>query len=176
MQMGAGRSISTPRSAAGAGIPEADGPSGLSAGFHNGQNTPIEMIEAIFPLRFERYAFLPNSGGAGRMRGGLGLVREWRFIAEHGLLNASFDAFVSRPYGLQGGEPGRGGRLSVIRDGEVTAFEGQDHRLSASLRRHRPHGDAGRRRLWRSGDARSRRHRRPTGPTGTFLERRLALT
>ena len=56
------------------------------------------------------------------MRGGLGLVREWRFIAEHGLLNASFDAFASRPYGLAGGEPGRGGRLSVIRDGEVTAL------------------------------------------------------
>lgn len=105
------------------GHPEADGPSGLSAGFHNGQNTPIEMIEAIFPLRFERYAFLPNSGGAGRRRGGLGLVREWRFIAEHGLLNASFDAFVSRPYGLQGGEPGRGGRLSVIRDGELTPLK-----------------------------------------------------
>lgn len=104
------------------GHPEADGPSGLSAGFHNGQNTPIEMIEAIFPLRFERYAFIPDSGGAGRMRGGLGLVREWRFIAEHGLLNASFDAFVSRPYGLQGGEPGRGGRLSVIRAGEVMAL------------------------------------------------------
>ncbi|MFN3670757.1 MAG: hydantoinase B/oxoprolinase family protein [Bosea sp. (in: a-proteobacteria)] len=105
------------------GHPEADGPSGLSAGFHNGQNTPIEMIEAIFPLRFERYAFLPDSGGAGRRRGGLGLVREWRFIAEHGLLNASFDAFVSRPYGLQGGEPGRGGRLSVIRDGELTPLK-----------------------------------------------------
>ena len=105
------------------GHPEADGASGLSAGFHNGQNTPIEMIEAIFPLRFERYALLPDSGGAGRMRGGLGLVREWRFIAEHGLLNASFDAFESRPYGLAGGEPGRGGRLCVIRDGVVTELE-----------------------------------------------------
>lgn len=102
------------------GHPEADGPSGLSAGFHNGQNTPIEMIEAIFPLRFTHYGFLPGSGGAGKMRGGLGLVREWRFIAEHGLLNASFDAFASQPYGLAGGEPGRGGRLSLIRDGQVT--------------------------------------------------------
>ncbi len=105
------------------GHPEADGPSGLSAGFHNGQNTPIEMIEAIFPLRFERYAFLPDSGGAGRMRGGLGLVREWRFIAEHGLLNASFDAFASQPYGLGGGEPGRGGRLSVIRGADIIALK-----------------------------------------------------
>lgn len=104
------------------GHPEGDGPSGLSAGFHNQQNTPIEMIEAIYPLRFEHYGFLPDSGGRGRMRGGLGLVREWRFLAEHGLLNASFDAFDSRPYGLAGGEPGSAGRLSVIRDGVVTAL------------------------------------------------------
>lgn len=97
--------------------PEVDGPSGLSAGFHNQQNTPLEMIEAIYPLQFIRYGFLPDSGGAGRHRGGLGLVREWRFTAERGLLNASFDAFVSRPYGLAGGEPGSAGTLSVTRDG-----------------------------------------------------------
>jgi N-methylhydantoinase B len=100
--------------------PDVDGPSGLSAGFHNQQNTPIEMIEAIYPLQFIRYGFAMDSGGAGRMRGGLGLVREWRFTAERGLLNASFDGFVSRPYGLAGGEPGRAGRLSVIRGGVET--------------------------------------------------------
>lgn len=100
--------------------PEVDGPSGFSAGFHNQQNTPIEMIEAIYPLEFIRYGFVPDSGGAGRRRGGLGLVREWRFAAERGLLNASFDAFASRPYGLAGGEPGRGGSLSVTRDGITT--------------------------------------------------------
>jgi N-methylhydantoinase B len=102
--------------------PEVDGPSGLSAGFHNQQNTPLEMIEAIYPLQFIRYGFLPDSGGAGRYRGGLGLVREWRFTAERGLLNASFDAFVSRPYGLAGGEPGGAGTLSVTRDGVTTAL------------------------------------------------------
>jgi N-methylhydantoinase B len=100
--------------------PDVDGPSGLSAGFHNQQNTPVEMIEAIYPLEFIRYGFAVDSGGAGRRRGGLGLVREWRFTAERGLLNASFDGFVSRPYGLAGGEPGRAGRLSVIRDGVET--------------------------------------------------------
>nr|MCU0885759.1 hydantoinase B/oxoprolinase family protein [Beijerinckiaceae bacterium] len=91
-------------------------------GFHNQQNTPLEMIEAIYPLQFIRYGFLPDSGGAGRYRGGLGLVREWRFTAERGRLNASFDAFVSRPYGLAGGEPGGAGSLSVTRDGVTTAL------------------------------------------------------
>ncbi|HEX2553029.1 MAG TPA: hydantoinase B/oxoprolinase family protein [Microvirga sp.] len=97
--------------------PEADGPSGLAAGFHNQQNAPIEMIEALFPLRFEAYGFVPDSGGPGRRRGGLGLVRSWRFEAERGLFNASFDAFASRPYGLDGGQPGWGGHLTVTRDG-----------------------------------------------------------
>lgn len=100
--------------------PERDGPNGLAAGFHNGQNTPVEMIEALFPMRFTRYGLVPDSGGAGRMRGGLGIVREWEFLAESGLLNASFDAFTSLPYGLDGGAPGRGGTLSVTRDGITT--------------------------------------------------------
>jgi N-methylhydantoinase B len=93
--------------------PVADGPSGFAAGFHNGQNTPIEMVEAIFPLRFTRYGFVPDSGGAGRTRGGLGLERSFEFLAERGLFNGSFDAFTSRPYGLAGGSPGQGGRLGV---------------------------------------------------------------
>ncbi|KAF0228412.1 MAG: N-methylhydantoinase [Beijerinckiaceae bacterium] len=100
--------------------PEVDGPSGFAAGFHNGQNTPIEMVEAIFPLRFTRYGFVPDSGGAGRTRGGLGLERSFEFLAERGLFNGSFDAFVSRPYGLAGGSPGKGGRLSVTRGATTT--------------------------------------------------------
>ncbi len=100
--------------------PEADGPNALAAGFHNGQNTPVEMIEALFPLRFTHYGLAPGSGGTGRMRGGLGLVREWEFLAESGMLNASFDAFTSLPYGLAGGAPGQGGSLSVTRDGTTT--------------------------------------------------------
>ncbi|CAN1524836.1 HyuB N-methylhydantoinase B/acetone carboxylase, alpha subunit [Rhabdaerophilaceae bacterium] len=99
--------------------PEADGPSGFAAGFHNGQNTPIEMVEALFPLRFVRYGFVPDSGGAGRMRGGLGLERSFEFLAERGLFNGSFDAFASRPYGLAGGQPGQGGSLRVIRAGMI---------------------------------------------------------
>lgn len=97
--------------------PEKDGANGLAAGFHNGQNTPVEMIEALFPLRFTRYGLISGSGGAGRMRGGLGIVREWEFLAESGLLNSAFDVFDTRPYGLDGGAEGRGGSLCVTRDG-----------------------------------------------------------
>ncbi len=101
--------------------PEMDGPSGFAAGFHNGQNTPVEMVEALFPLRFRRYGFVPDSGGAGRTRGGLGLERSWEFLAERGLFNASFDAFQSPPYGLAGGKDGGGGSLSVRRGDQTKA-------------------------------------------------------
>lgn len=113
--------------------PQADGPSGFAAGFHNGQNTPVEMVEAIFPLRFKRYGFVPDSGGAGKMRGGLGLERSWEFLAERGLFNGSFDAFKSRPYGLAGGEPGQGGSLSVTRAGHTLALPAKTigHELKA---------------------------------------------
>lgn len=100
--------------------PDRDGPNGLAAGFHNGQNTPVEMIEALFPMRFVRYGLAPGSGGAGRMRGGLGIVREWEFLAESGLLNSAFDVFQTEPYGLAGGAPGLSGSLSVTRGGETT--------------------------------------------------------
>jgi len=99
------------------GHPEEDGASGLAAGLHNIQNTPVEMIEALYPIKFLRYGLIPDSGGAGRKRGGLGIVREWQFQGDRGYFNASFDAFVSRPYGLAGGNPGRGGALSITRSG-----------------------------------------------------------
>lgn len=109
------------------------------------------MIEALFPLRFTRYGLVPDSGGAGRMRGGLGIVREWEFLAESGLLNSAFDAFTSRPYGLDGGEEGRGGSLSVTRDGQTMPLPAKTigHALRAGdvVRMETPggggHGDPG---------------------------------
>lgn len=99
--------------------PRGDGASALAAGFHNSQNAPVEMIEAIYPLTFTRYGLRHGSGGAGLHRGGDGLVREWRFDAPEGRLNTAFDAFQSAPYGLAGGEDGRGGRLAVVRGDET---------------------------------------------------------
>jgi N-methylhydantoinase B len=46
----------------------------------NTLNTPIEALERDFPVLVERYALRPRSGGAGRYRGGDGLVRRLRFL------------------------------------------------------------------------------------------------
>jgi len=104
------------------GHPEADGADGYSAGFHNLANSPLEMCEALFPVAFTHYGFIPDSGGAGEKRGGLGLAREWRLDADWGALSGNFDRFRYPPYGLNGGEPGAPGRFVLTRDGEETVL------------------------------------------------------
>ena len=100
--------------------PLGDGLSAFSHGMHNNANIPVEMIESEVPLTVTEYALLPNSGGAGRRRGGLGLVREWRVDCEEAVFTANLERFKSHPYGLDGGLPGAPGRLLLIRDGQET--------------------------------------------------------
>lgn len=102
--------------------PLQDGLSAYSHGMHNNANIPIEMIESEVPLTITEYALLPNTGGAGRRRGGLGLVREWRVDCDEAVFTANLERFKSHPYGLDGGEPGAPGRLFHIRDGQATAL------------------------------------------------------
>ncbi len=66
--------------------PDADGPSGVHVAMSNTLNTPIEALELEFPLRVTRYALRRGSGGAGRQRGGDGVVRELEALAGDDLL------------------------------------------------------------------------------------------
>lgn len=102
--------------------PDADGASGFSAGFHNLANSPMEMCESLFPVVFTHYGLIPDSGGPGQRRGGLGLAREWRLEADWGVLSGNFDRFKYPPYGLAGGGDGALGRFFMTRDGAVTAL------------------------------------------------------
>lgn len=90
-----------------------DGASALSCGLHNNTNAPIEMVEARYPVTFLRYGLLPDSGGPGAHRGGLGLVREWRLDAPQGSFSTSFERFRIPPYGLDGGKPGSLSRTTL---------------------------------------------------------------
>lgn len=100
--------------------PQADGASALSCGFHNIANSPVEMMEQTYPITFVEYGLVPDSGGAGRTRGGLGLAREFELDAPSGEYAANLERFKVPPYGLSGGEPGRPGRLQIKRAGEAT--------------------------------------------------------
>ncbi|HWW89454.1 MAG TPA: hydantoinase B/oxoprolinase family protein [Solirubrobacteraceae bacterium] len=88
---------------------DADGPSAVHVAMSNTLNTPIEALEREFPLRVCGYALRRGSGGAGRHRGGDGVVRELEALAE-----MTFSLIGERrrhgPRGASGGAAGAPGR------------------------------------------------------------------
>jgi N-methylhydantoinase B len=100
-----------------------DGASALSCGLHNNTNAPIEMVEARYPVTFTHYGLVPDSGGPGRHRGGLGLTRAFRLDADNGSLSTNFERFRHAPYGLAGGKPGSLSRTTITRaDGTTVSL------------------------------------------------------
>ncbi|HEY1243330.1 MAG TPA: hydantoinase B/oxoprolinase family protein [Hyphomicrobiaceae bacterium] len=104
------------------GLPYSDGASAHSFGMHNNANIPMEMIESDMPLTFLGYGLLPDSGGAGRHRGGLGLWREWRIDCAAAQLSTNLDRFKFPPFGLGGGLPASLSTLTLIRGGKREAL------------------------------------------------------
>jgi len=88
------------------GRPDRDGLEGVANLCANQSNQPIELVEAENPLEVTRYALRPDSGGPGRFRGGLGLIREYRLLADEADLTVRSDRRDHPPYGLQGGSTG----------------------------------------------------------------------
>lgn len=84
--------------------PGKDGINALCAGIANTMNTPVETVELSFPLRVERYELVPDSGGAGHYRGGLGVLREWTVLDTPCHATVCFERTVSGPFGVCGGE------------------------------------------------------------------------
>jgi N-methylhydantoinase B len=81
---------------------------------HNG---PVEQLEAKFPILVERHALRPDSGGAGRRRGGLGL--EYVIEARAPItINTQIDRVHCSPWGLEGGADAVGNSVAVRRDGQ----------------------------------------------------------
>jgi N-methylhydantoinase B len=89
--------------------PDADGPSGVHVAMSNTLSTPVEALELQYPLRVERYGLRLGTGGAGRHRGGDGVVRELR-VLEDCRLSIISERRVHAPQGERGGEPGAPGR------------------------------------------------------------------
>ncbi|HLJ21026.1 MAG TPA: hydantoinase B/oxoprolinase family protein [Stellaceae bacterium] len=113
----------------GGGYPTEDGANAYSLGMHNNANIPVEMIESERHISVTRYGLIPDSGGAGRYRGGLGLSREWRIDCAEALFTASLERFKFRPYGLAGGGPGSAGSLTLIRGNERKALPSKVNNL-----------------------------------------------
>jgi N-methylhydantoinase B len=100
-------------------------------------NSPREQLESKYPLLIERYALIPDSGGAGRHRGGLGCETVIRALTDV-TMNASIDRAHCLPWGLHGGLEGTGNQVLLRRDGEWETERVNAKVLTAQLKK----GDA----------------------------------
>jgi N-methylhydantoinase B len=96
--------------------PTADGIDAIHCHMTNTLNTPIEAIEREFPLRVTGYEIAEGTGGAGRYRGGNGLIRSLELIEGDAHATLLADRHAIRPPGARGGEPGQCGRHIFTRD------------------------------------------------------------
>ena len=104
--------------------PNKDGINVIASGISNTMNTPVEIMEMTFPVRIERYEINPDSGGAGRYRGGCGARRVWRLLDGADATGAlCMERMTSPPFGLCGGKPGA---AAVV---ELTTPDGATRRL-----------------------------------------------
>lgn len=108
-----------------------NGASGVQVHMTNTRITDPEVLEFRHgDIRIERFSLRPDSGGAGKQRGGDGVVREIRFLkpAEVSVIS---ERRVYSPYGLKGGKAGKSGRNRLKRkNGEIVELE---HRFNLNL-------------------------------------------
>jgi len=79
----------------------------------NTMNTPAEIVEAEYMIRIDEQRLRPNSAGAGRHKGGAGLLRSYTVLADGMSLTTMFERRIVPPYGLQGGDAGAPFRVTL---------------------------------------------------------------
>ena len=143
--------------------PNKDGINCIASGISNTMNTPVEVMEMAFPVRIERYEINPDSGGAGRYRGGCGAMRVWRMLQGADATGAlCMERMTSPPFGLLGGKAGargRGDAHDCRRRDASSAEQGRVRRAGGLGHRH-DHARLGR--LW---PGRQSAIRRPSAAT-----------
>ena len=87
--------------------PTKDGEDAVQAHTQNTQNSPVEELEVGYPVMILGYSLIPDSEGAGRFRGGLGLRRTYRFVDHKAIVTILADTAKFAPRGLDGGLEGR---------------------------------------------------------------------
>ncbi len=91
-----------------------DGTSGTANyGAGDLKNLPVEVIEARYPIRVNRYGLRPDSGGDGRWRGGLGVIREYEMLSDDSKLSLWWERTETPGWGLHGGNDGAPGEVIV---------------------------------------------------------------
>ncbi|MCP3975035.1 MAG: hydantoinase B/oxoprolinase family protein, partial [bacterium] len=94
----------------------------------NTANTPVEVIEAEYPIEIGVHRLRQGSGGGGAHQGGAGIIREYRVLADELWLTTMFDRRLVPPYGLCGGASGKPFRATLTRvDGSSTELAGKSN-------------------------------------------------
>lgn len=103
-----------------AGADGADGSPFIIYGASN-YDRNIESYELEFPMVYQEYRLVPDSGGPGRWRGGCGLVKTVEFQVDSEITVRGTDRYIVPPQGADGGMPGKPGAwvLNQGREGEV---------------------------------------------------------
>jgi N-methylhydantoinase B len=116
------------------GGPSGPGASAIQTHMTNTANTPVETIEAVFPVRVHTFAVREGSGGAGRHRGGDGVVYEVEFLVGVDVAVIADRRIAGAP-GIEGGSPGSPGRNALIAGEDEEALPGSfQRRLPAGSR------------------------------------------
>lgn len=102
-----------------------DGKDGVQVHITNTSNLPVEAIELEYPLRVEEYSLIPDTGGAGRHRGGMGIRRVIRPVDHQCEFNGVGERFRHRPWGVFGGQEGAAGAFHIVDD------QGNSRKLSS---------------------------------------------
>jgi hypothetical protein len=105
---------------AGGALPDQDGKDAIRVHVSGSANLPIESVEQEFPLTVGRYELIPDSGGPGKFRGGLGTRRDVTIWAERARLVGRGLRDTRGSPGLFGGRPGRTGRFYLHPDTDRT--------------------------------------------------------
>ncbi len=77
------------------------------------ENFPAEFLDSVFPVRVQRYAINPDTGGPGRWRGGCGLIREIEVLAPEAMISMRIDSVENPPWGVAGGHQAGTGRCVI---------------------------------------------------------------
>src|SRR2546428_452696 len=90
-----------------------DGVSGTNVNQSNARIAPVEIIESEFSTRLRRFELIPDSGGAGKFRGGLGFVREYELLDHDARFSLRSTKHTIAPKGIEGGGDGKTGRCTL---------------------------------------------------------------
>jgi N-methylhydantoinase B len=100
------------------GFADRDGADAQGTPTGNQTIIPVETIEAENPIMFDAYGFVTDSEGAGKFRGGMGMIRTYRYLMDETMVQMRSDRMKHPPYGLFGGHSSGTTKITITEKGQ----------------------------------------------------------